>query len=106
MRSMGPKSSVISFDAFTEVSCKTVFDRSLGIFVAVVFSGKVFFCWVGKWPCPLSSQYNSTSGNWLRTLRTNSKLGLFRPESRWEIGVPIDLLSGRGVYSASTPVGA
>lgn len=39
----------------------------------------------GKIPFPFNSQYNSTSGNFSKTFKTKSKLGLFLPESRCEI---------------------
>ncbi len=39
----------------------------------------------GKVPLPSSNQYKSTSGNVFVNLSTNSKLGLFLPESKWEI---------------------
>ena len=39
----------------------------------------------GKVPLPFNSQYRFTSGKVLITFNTNSKLGLFRPDSRWEI---------------------
>lgn len=39
----------------------------------------------GKFPLPFNSQYRFTSGKVLTSFNTNSKLGLFRPESKWEI---------------------
>ena len=48
----------------------------------------VFDCAVeigGKAPLPFNNQYRFTSGKVLITFNTNSKLGLFLPESRWEI---------------------
>ena len=40
---------------------------------------------LGKEPLPNNSQYRSTSGKEVMTLRTNSRLGLFLPAKRWEI---------------------
>ena len=39
----------------------------------------------GNSPLPFKSQYKFTSGNVLITFSTNSKLGLFLPESKCEI---------------------
>jgi len=51
--------------------------------------GAVVFDWLveggGKVPLPFKSQYRFTSGKVLITFNTNSKLGLFLPESKWEI---------------------
>ncbi len=51
--------------------------------------GAIDFDWFvesgGKAPLPFNSQYRFTSGKVLITFSTNSKLGLFLPESKWEI---------------------
>ena len=51
--------------------------------------GAITFDWLvesgGKAPLPFNSQYRFTSGKVLITFNTNSRLGLFLPESKWEI---------------------
>ena len=70
--------SLVDFTADVSSFCK------MGCWV-----GAVVFDWLvesgGKVPLPFNNQYRFTSGKFLTTFNTNSKLGLFRPDSKWEI---------------------
>lgn len=70
---------VLLFFELVLVVAVLIFGRGLGSENSFAVFGE------GKDPVPFSSQYRLMSGNVFTTLRTNSKLGLFRPESRWEI---------------------
>lgn len=66
------------------------FDGIMGSSFGVVLGdgsdslGSVFLE-AGKLPLPFKSQYRFTSGKVLTSFNTNSKLGLFLPESKWEM---------------------